>query len=150
MNLTPISFRSCSTGVGDKYLPLQYGMIYIWRPLKLSNFEDPYLPCSSTIYVQNSSIPLTMDVQFQTNPPPPISFQKITSQLKQNNPSKGDYYMLSGPSFRSAFVVSINSLVLSSFPWTLSFSWNFFICFFMILYSDVCSCPEISGNIFYL
>ena len=39
-------------------------MIHIWRPLKLSNFQDPPPPLS--IYVQNSSTPLTLDAQFQT------------------------------------------------------------------------------------
>ena len=55
------------------------GMIHIWRPWKLSNFQDPPPPLS--INVQNSSIPLTLDVQFQTNPLP---VQMITNQLKEN------------------------------------------------------------------
>ena len=50
----------------------------IWRPWKLSNFQDLPLPLSS--YIQNSSTSLTLDVQFQTNPP----LQMITNQLRGN------------------------------------------------------------------
>ena len=58
------------------------GTIHIWRPWKLSNFQDP--PPSLSTYVQNSSTPLTLDVQFQTNPPPPLThLQMITNQLKK-------------------------------------------------------------------
>ena len=46
--------------------------------------------------------------------PPPLSM--ITNQLKENKIH--DYYMLSGVSFRSAFVFRINLLVLSGFPFT--------------------------------
>ena len=47
--------------------------------VKLSNFHNN-LPRLS-IYVQNSSTRLTLDVQFQTNDPP---LQMITNQLKEN------------------------------------------------------------------
>ena len=40
-------------------------MIHMWRPWKLSNFQDSPPPMS--IYVRNSFTPLTLDVQFQTN-----------------------------------------------------------------------------------
>ena len=53
-------------------------MIHMWRPWKLSNFQDPPPPLS--IYFQNSSTPLALDVQFQTKPP----LQMITNQLKEN------------------------------------------------------------------
>ena len=42
--------------------------------------------------------------------------QMITNQFNQNNPRMT--IMLSGPSFRSAFVFGINSLILSGFPLT--------------------------------
>ena len=42
--------------------------------------------------------------------------QMITNQFKKNNPRMT--IMLSGPSFRSAFVFGINSLILSGFPLT--------------------------------
>ena len=54
-------------------------------------FKTPPTPLS--IYVQNSSTPLTLDVQFQTNLPCPND-----NQLKQTNP--GMTIMLSGPFFR--------------------------------------------------
>ena len=41
-------------------------MIRIWRPRNLSSFQDPQPPLS--IYVQNSSTSLTLDVQFQPTP----------------------------------------------------------------------------------
>ena len=58
--------------------------------------------------------------------------------------------MLSGPSIRLAF-----SLILSGFPLTFSHLAEallsaFSIYFFVALYSCVCSCPQISRNIFYL
>ena len=42
------------------------GMIHIWRPWKLSSFQDPSPPLS--IYVQNLCTPLNLDIQFQTTP----------------------------------------------------------------------------------
>ena len=59
--------------------------------------------------------------------------------------------MLPGPSFRSTFVFSISSLILSGFPLT-----SFHLAeaslpaFFVVLYSCVCSCLKISRNVFYL
>ena len=44
-----------------KYL---YGVIHIWRPWKLSNFQPPAPSPPSSIYVQNSSTPSTLDVHF--------------------------------------------------------------------------------------
>ena len=41
------------------------GMIHIWRPWKLSNFKTLHL----LVHLQNSPIPLTLGVQFQTTPP---------------------------------------------------------------------------------
>ena len=71
---------------------------------------------------------------FKRNPP----LQMITNQLKENK-IQGWLFILSGPSFRSAFVFSIKSLILSGFPLTSfhlveaslsSFSW---------LYTLVCA-----------
>ena len=39
--------------------------------MKVSQFSRPPTPLS--IYVEDSSTPLTLDIQFQTNPPPPGS-----------------------------------------------------------------------------
>ena len=80
-------------------------------------FQFSRSPTPSSIYLQNSSTPLTWKVQFQTNTAPPPS-------------------MLSGPSFRSTFVFSINSLILSSFSLTFfhlaeaslsAFSWQYIL-----------------------
>ena len=58
-------------------------MVHIWRPWKLYNFQDPLTPLP--IYVQNSSIPLNLNLQFQTIPLPSLaSLQMITNQLKEN------------------------------------------------------------------
>ena len=60
-------------------------MIYIPRPWKLSIFQDPPLPLS--IYFQNSSTPLTLDVQFQTNEiktetkPSHVTFKSTTGSI---------------------------------------------------------------------
>ena len=77
--------------------------------MKIVQFSGPPTPPPPlVIYVQNASTPLTLDVQFQTNPPPPSPYDNQSIKRKQ---SKDGYYMLSGPSFRSAFVFSINSLI---------------------------------------
>ena len=52
--------------------------------MKIVQYLRP--PTLLSSYVQNSYTPLTLDVQFQTNPPPPSSLplQMITSQLKED------------------------------------------------------------------
>ena len=77
--------------------------------MKIIKFQDPLTPLS--IYVQNHLTPLTLEV-YQTNCLPPLS--PIDNQSVKSN----DYYMLSGLSFRSAFVFSINPLILAGFPLT--------------------------------
>ena len=66
-------------------------MIHIWRPWKLSNFQDHPPPLS--IYIQNSSTPLTWDVQFQKksspllpppSPPPPRLSLNDNQSIKKN------------------------------------------------------------------
>ena len=73
--------------------------------MEITEFSRPPTPLS--IYVQISSNPLTLDVQFQMNLPSPNDKQ-----------SWSPIYMLSDPSFRSAFVFSINSLILPGFSLT--------------------------------
>ena len=122
-------------------------MIHIWRPWKLSNFQDHLTPLS--IYVQITSTHLTLHVQFQTKPP--LSLQMISNQLKENIISKDDYYMLSGPSFRSAFVFSINSLILSGFPLTYFHLAEPSLSGFSWLYTFVWAVArKILRNVFYL
>ena len=133
------------------------------------NFQEPPPPLPS--YVQISTTTLTLDVQFKKEPPYPNDNQSI--KRKQ---FKDDHYMLSGLSFRSAFVLSFNSSVfpLVFLSWSQSRSQSNFkknknllfafliqrkyalhawaeasLCTFSVaLCSCVCSCPKISGNIF--
>ena len=59
------------------------GMIHMWRSRKVVQFSrsHPPPPTPLFIYIQNSSTPLDLDAQFQTNRP---SLQMITNQLKEN------------------------------------------------------------------
>ena len=81
--------------------------------MKIVQFSRPSTLLS--IYVQNYSTPLTLDVQCQT---PPLPLQMITNQLKENIIQGWLLYMLSGPFFMSAFIFSISSLILSDFSLT--------------------------------
>ena len=64
-------------------------MIHIWRPWKVSNFQDSPPPLS--IYVQNYLTPLTLDVQFQTILPPLLQMilymwtNEIKTKAKSNH-----------------------------------------------------------------
>ena len=58
--------------------------------------------------------------------------------------------MSSDPSFRSALLFSINSLTLSGFSLTSFHLVNASVCLVVVLYPCVCSCHEISRNVFYL
>ena len=96
----------------DSYL----GTIHIWRPWELSNFQDP--PPSLSSYVQCSSIPLTLDVQFQTNPLSlSLSSNDNQSIKRKHNPRMTIRYQVF-PSGRLFF--SINSLTCLAFHWLLS------------------------------
>ena len=67
------------------------GMIHIWGPWKLS------------IYVQYSSTPLTLDIQFQANPPPsPNDNQSIK---RKHNPRMTIICYQALPSGRLLFLV---------------------------------------------
>ena len=96
----------------DSYL----GTIHIWRPWELSNFQDP--PPSLSSHVQCSSIPLTLDVQFQTNPLSlSLSSNDNQSIKRKHNPRMTIRYQVF-PSGRLFF--SINSLTCLAFHWLLS------------------------------
>ena len=126
----------CTTMFSPKYSVYKvFGMMHIWCPWKLSNFQDPLPPLS--INVQNSSIPLTLDVQFQTNPPSSNDNQSIK---RKHNPRMT--IMLPGPSFRSAFVFSINSLILPGFPLTSFDLAEASLSAFLWLYTFVCAVAQ--------
>ena len=79
---------------------------------------------------------------------PPL--QMITSQLKENIIQGWLLYVIRSflqVGFR--FQYQLINLVWLSFDF-FSFSWSLTICFFVALYSCLCSCPKISRNIFYL
>ena len=110
-----------------------------------SIFKTPYPHFS--IYVQNSSTPLTLDIEFQTKPP---SLQMIPNQLRGNIIQEWLLHVIRSflqVGFR--FQYQLIYLVWLSFDF-FSFSWSLTIYFFVALYSCVCSCPKISRNVFYL
>ena len=107
--------------------------------IQIVQFSRPPIPLSS--FVQHFATPFTSDVQFQTTSPP---IQMISYQLKGNIILGWLLYLiLSGLSFRSAFVFSINSLILSCL------STDFTIYFFVALHTCVCSYSKISRNFFW-
>ena len=61
--------------------------------------------------------PLDHGRPISNEPPSPPSSPNDNQSIKRIQ-SKDDYYMLSGPSLRSAFVFNIKLLVLSCFPLT--------------------------------
>ena len=58
--------------------------------------------------------------------------------------------MLSSPSFRSALLLSINSLILSGFSLTSFHLAEASLSAFSWLYSCVCSSPDMSRNVFFI
>ena len=114
-------------------------------PMKIDQFSRPPTPPLS-IYIQNSSNPLALDVQFQTIPP---SSPKDNQSIKKiYNPSMT--IMLSGSSCRSAFVFSINSLILSDFPLTSFHLTKASLSAFSWLYILVCAVVQKYHKMFYL
>ena len=119
------------------------GMIHIWRPWKLFNFQDP-LP-ALFIYVQNSSTPLTLDVKFQTTQPPlPFLLQMITNQLKKTIEGWLFYVIKSFLQVGFPFQYQFISLACISLDF-FSFNWSLTICFFVSIYSM--HCPKTSGYV---
>ena len=90
------------------------------------------IPPPLSIYVQNSSISLTLNIQFQMNPPPILHPWIIYHNLRVTI-----VMLLSGPFFRflNFFQHQLITLVWLSFAF--SFSGRLTICFFVALYSCV-------------
>ena len=78
--------------------------------MEIIQFSKP--PTLSFIYVKTSSNPLTLDIQFQTNPPSSSGNQSI--QIKHNPRMTLICYQV----LPSAFIFSINLLISSSFHLT--------------------------------
>ena len=103
--------------------------------MKIVQFSGPPTPLvhlSPTFFH-----PLNLGPPISNEPPSPNDNQ---STKRKHNP-KMNIIMLLGPSFRSLFVFSINSLILPSFPSTsFHLAEASLICFFVVLYFCVCSC----------
>ena len=98
-------------------MKLILGMIHIWRPWKLSSFQYPQPPCSSTFKNLPAHWPWTSN--FKLSPPSPNGNQSI--QIKHNPRTTLICYQI----LPSAFIFSINSLFSSSFHLTFfTFSWS--------------------------
>ena len=90
---------------------------------RLENFQELKFqaPCSF-IYVQNSSTPLTLDVQLQANPPSPppptpLLLQMVTSQLKENIIQGWILHVIKS-FLQVGFRFQYQTLTLSGFPST--------------------------------
>ena len=121
------------------------GMIPIWCPWKLSNFQDHQPPLS--IYFQNSSTLWTWTSNFKRAPP----LQMITNQLKENIIQEWLLYVIKSffqVDFR--FQYQLFHLVWLSYDF-FKFNWSLSICFFVAcLYSCVINCLNTSRNVFHL
>ena len=102
---------------------------------KTVQFSRPSPPTPLFIYIQNSSTPLTLDVQFQTNP---LSLQMITNQLKEAIIQGWLLHVIrSFLQVSFCFQYQLINLSWLSFD-SFSFSWNLTICIFVAcLYSYV-------------
>ena len=87
--------------------------------MKIVQFSRPPPPLSS--YVQNSSTPWALDVQFQTNPSPPL--QMITNQLRENIVQGCLLYIRSFLQVGFHFQYQLINLVWFSIDF-FSFSWS--------------------------
>ena len=98
--------------------------------MKIVQFSRPPPPLS--IYIQNSSTPLILDIYLQI----------ITNQLKENIIQGWLLYVIR-PFLQVDFhfQCQLINLIWLSFDF-LSFSWSLTICFFVSLYFCVCSCPN--------
>ena len=98
--------------------------------MEIIQFSKP--PTLSFIYVKKSSNPLTLDVQFQTNPPSSSGNQSI--QIKNNPRMTLICYQV----LPSAFIFSINLLISSSFHLTFLHLAEASLSAFSWLYTLVC------------
>ena len=114
---------------------IMLGMIHIWRPSKLSNFQDPPHPL---VHLRPKFFdPLDLGHPISSELPL-LLLQMITSQLKENNPRMNILCYQVLPSGRFSFSYQLINLVWLSFDF-FSFNWSLTICYFVALYSRVCS-----------
>ena len=110
---------------------LTYRMIHISGQWKLSNFQDP--PTLLLHLRLKFFHPLELGRPISSEP-----LSRNDNQLKETW-SKDDYYMVSGLSFRSALIFSVNSLILSGFPLTSFHLAETSLSAFSWLYTLVCA-----------
>ena len=117
-------------------------MIHLWFPWKLPNFQDlSPPPCPFTSKILPSPWPWTSNFKL-ASPPSTPSPQMIINQLKENIIQEWLLYVIR--SFLQVgfpFQYQLINLVELSFD-LFPFSWSPTICFFVPLYSCVCSCKH--------
>ena len=103
--------------------------------MKIIQFSRPSTPL---VHLRpNSSILVTLDIQFQTK----IPSQNNNQSIKRKHNLRMTI-MLSGPSFRSPFVFNINSLILSGFLLTSFHLAEASLSTFLWLYTLVCAVAQ--------
>ena len=112
---------------------------YVQLKLKIVQFSRLPLPCPSTSKIPPPCWPWMSNFK-RKNPPPSSPLQMITNELKEYIIQGWLLYVIR-PSFRSVFVFSINSLILSGFPLTSfhladtslsAFSWLYTLAFAVV------------------
>ena len=110
-----------------------YGMAHIWCSSKLSNFQEPHPPCLTTSKILPPPWPWTSNFKR-----PSLN----DNQLKENIIQGWLLYVIrSSLQVGFLFQFQLINLIWLSFDFFLS-SWSLTICFFVALYSCVCSCPK--------
>ena len=107
-------------------------------------FRTPQPPCPSKSNILPPPLPWTSNFKRTLHP-----LYMLTNQLKENIIQGWLLYVIK--SFLQVgfcFQYQLINLAWLSFGF-FSFSWSLIICFFVALYSCVCSCPKIPQNVFY-
>ena len=126
-------------------------MIHIWRSWKLSTSQDPPPPLVHIGPIFFQPLDLARSTSNE-HPTPPIFLSPNDNQSikrKHNNPRMTTYVIRSFLQVGFRFQYQFITLVWLSSDF-ISFSWSLAVCFFVALYSCVCSYPKISWNVFYL
>ena len=116
------------------------GMIHIWPPWKLSNFQDLHILAHLRPKFFH---PLDLGRPFQAL----LALQMITNQLKENIVQGWLLYIIRS-FLKDGLCFQYQNLVWLSFD-LFSFSLSPTICLFVALYCCICSCSKISQNVFY-
>ena len=103
--------------------------------MKIVHFQDALLPCPSTSKIFPTPWPWTS--KFKRARPLPLLSPNDNRSIKRKHNLRMS--MLSGPSFRSPFVFSINSLILSGLPLTSFHLAEASLSVFLCLYTLLCA-----------